>query len=278
MDVEETIQKIENIEIQGACSIAKAGVNLLKEAMKKEKNEKINEIVEKLKNARPTEPLLFNSIDYVKKYGNHDRVIKHIEESKRTIAINSLDVIGDKSVLYTHCHSSTVMDAIKLAGDKNDISVRATETRPLYQGRKTARELSEAGIPVKFYVDSGGRLALKESEAMLIGADAITEGGKVVNKIGSEVFAEVAQNLGVPVYVLADSWKADTNSKFKYDKNLERRNKEEIWPVPPKNVEIVNYAFEHVSPSVIDGIISEIGLHNPKEFIEIANKKYPKVL
>ena len=169
--------------------------------------------------------------------------------------------------MYTHCHSSTVVNIIKQAKDNGvNFEVHNTETRPLYQGRKTAKELSDYGIPVRHYVDSAARLALKKADIMLIGADAITAEGKIINKIGSELISEAANKLNVPVYVCTHSWKFDPKTIFGFEEIIEKRLAKEVWPNKPKNVSIDNFAFEQVNPALVTGIISEIGIYNPQNF------------
>ena len=151
-----------------------------------------------------------------------------------------------------------------------------TETRPLFQGRKTVNDMVKAKIPVKHFVDSGARIALKECDLMFIGADAITSEGKVINKIGSEMFSIIAEKYEVPVYVFADSWKFDPTSLFGSEIPIERRSGKEVWDrAPKKGVEISNIAFERVHPDLISAIISELGVYTPEGFVTEVKKTYP---
>jgi len=179
-------------------------------------------------------------------------------------------------VVFTHCHSSTVIEILKQANKQGKrFTVHNTETRPKFQGRLTAQELARLGIPVVHYVDSAARLALKKADIMLIGADAITTEGKVINKIGSELMAEVAEKWDVSLYVCSDSWKFDPKSVFGYEEEIEKRKPTEIWPTAPKGVKIDNFAFEKVNPDLITGIISELGIYKPTIFVEEVKRAYP---
>lgn len=276
-DVDETVRKIENVEIQGATNVAEAGVRLLKRLLEEGADEKrIDEVAERLKNARPTEPFLFNCIRVARHTGRYDDVLGQIDRQDE-IDRNGARLIGEGDVVYTHCHSSSVSSVLRTVADRREFRARVTETRPLYQGRKTARELAEAGVPVRFYVDSGARIALREADAMMIGTDAVLADGKVINKIGSEMFAEVAGGYGVPVYVITNSWKFDPMSSFGYEREIERRTAEEVWEDPPEGVDIVNYAFESIAPEKVDGVVSELGVHEPDEFVEAVAKEYPEL-
>ena len=109
---------------------------------------------------------------------------------------------------------------------------------------------------------------------MLIGADAITAEGVVINKIGSELFAEVAYKYDVPVYVCTHSFKFDPLTYFGWDEKIEKRAKTEIWKNPPKGVRISNYVFEKIKPDLISGIISELGILKPEVFVEEVKRRY----
>jgi ribose 1,5-bisphosphate isomerase len=276
-EVEETVRKIENVEIQGSTGVAEAGVRLLKQLTDEGADEeRVGEVAERLKNARPTEPFLFNCVRVARETGEYDRVLSQIDRQD-AIDENGTPLLEDVEIVYTHCHSSSVTSVLRKVADEEDFRARVTETRPLYQGRETARELAESGVPVRFYVDSGARIALREADVMMIGADAVLDNGKVINKIGSEMFAEVAGGYDVPVYVVTNSWKYDPMSSFGYETEIEKRAAEEVWENPPGGVDVVNYAFERIAPEKIDGIVSELGVHEPEEFVEAVSQKYPKL-
>jgi len=277
MDADETVRKIEKVEIQGATNVAREGVRLLRRlAEEGTGEERIDEVARRLKNARPTEPFLFNCVRVARETGEYDRVLRQIEKQE-AIDENGTPLVGEDDVVYTHCHSSSVTSVLRKVAEEREFRARVTETRPLYQGRETARELAETGVPVRFYVDSGARIALREADVMMIGADAVLDNGKVINKIGSEMFAEVAGRYDVPVYVVTNSWKYDPMSSFGYETEIEKRAAEEVWKQPPEGVDVVNYAFERIAPEKVDGIVSELGVHEPASFVEAVSDEYPEL-
>jgi len=278
MEVDETVRKIETVEIQGATNVAESGVRLLKSLVEDGADEdRVEEVTERLKKARPTEPFLFNCIRVARETGEYDRVLEQIEVQDE-IDTHGAPLVEEGSVVYTHCHSSSVTSVLENVAEEREFRARVTETRPLYQGRKTARELAEMDVPVRFYVDSGARIALREADVMLIGADAVLDNGKVINKIGSEMFAEVAGGYDVPVYVVTNSWKYDPMSGFGYETEIEKRTAEEVWRDPPEGVEVVNYAFEKIAPEKVDGVVSELGVHEPDEFVGAVTDEYPELM
>ncbi len=270
MSFEQICKDIKSLKIQGAVNVAKAGVQALKL-----KHDPVS--VKKIISLRLTEPALRNAINFslkdIKK--NPDKALKHFEEAKKKIVEIGAREIPGKSIVFTHCHSSAVTGILKEAFKTKKFEVYCTETRPLYQGRITAKELAAAKIPVTMFVDSAARYALKKATIMLIGADAVLSSGKIANKIGSELFAEVAKRYDVPVFVCTDSWKFDPMTIWGYEEKIEKRETKEVWPNPPKGVKISNIAFELVHPDLIESVISELGVHSVDNFIEEIEEAYP---
>lgn len=249
---------IKSLRIQGATNVAKAGVKAY--LLKPGKRSK-----EKILSLRPTEPALFNALHFLEKGLDPEEINEHFSSSQEKINPIIEKLVKGKKI-YTHCHSSTVVKALLAAWKKAKFSVFLTETRPLYQGRKTARELAKAGIPVSFYSDSGMHDALEKVDLVLLGADAILKDG-VINKIGSEGISEMAKVHKDPVYIVSDSWKFYPR-KIK----IEERSFHEVWNKAPRKIKINNPAFEKIPRKYITKIISEYGALDYADFIRKADK------
>ena len=235
---------IQDLKIQGAKEIAKKGFYAYT-LIPTEKSKK------KLLNLRPTEPLLRNVLE--KK--SYQEVLNHFDFVQDKINKKVLKLIKNGDVIFTHCHSSTVVNALIYAKKKGrKFEVYVTETRPLFQGRKTFQELRKAKIKVTMFVDSAARIAMlkkqgtKKVDKIFFGADALEKDG-VVNKIGSGMFAQIAFENKIPVYVLSDSWKF-SSKKIK----LEKRSFREVWN---KFKGVENPAFEFIPKRFITKIITE---------------------
>ena len=264
-------RKIKKVEIQGAENVAKAAVKAL--MIRSDPPS-----VKKLISLRPTEPCMRNAINFAKSDPKRlvPVVMKHFEDGDKSIPEYGSKKIDDGMTVFLNCHSSNVMGILKEAKRQGKkFEVYCTETRPLLQGRKTAKELASMRIPVTMFVDSGARIALKDSELYLFGADAITSEGKVVNKIGTEMFAEIANKYDTDCYCCTDSWKYDAVTVFGNKEPIEIRDPKEVWPNAPRGVKIMNLAFERVNPDLITAIISELGVFPPGVFIQEVRKAYP---
>ncbi len=263
---------IKTLRIQGAENVARAVAQAL--LLRHDKS-----AVKQLIGLRPTEPCLRNTIKFVFSFDNVKtgvaRALEHFDSARKKIMKIGAELIENNSVVYTHCHSNTVM-AVLLEARKQGkhFQVHCTETRPLYQGRLTAAQLAKARIPVTLYVDSAARLALKKADIAFFGCDAITS-TKIYNKIGSEMIAIMAKQRSVPLYVATDSWKFDPKAIYGVEEKIENRSIKEIWDNAPKGVKILNPAFEKIDPQLVTGIISELGLFMRKSFIEALKDNYP---
>jgi translation initiation factor 2B subunit (eIF-2B alpha/beta/delta family) len=262
------LKDIKNIKIQGAKNVAIAGLKALKI-----KNN--SEAIKKILKTRPTEPLLKNSITFVKKDNKKiKQVLDHFKESQNKISELVNKKIKKNSTIFTHCHSSTVVKSLIYSKKKN-FQVFNTETRPLFQGRKTTKELTKAKIKTIEIVDSAAAIALKKNKILrktnivLLGCDAILKDGSVINKVGSGMFAEIAYHHKIPVYIVTDAWKF-TSRNIK----IEERSFKEVWKRTCKKCKIKNPAFEKVEEKYITAIISELGILKPKKFVKKVKKVY----
>jgi ribose 1,5-bisphosphate isomerase len=205
-----------------------------------------------------------------------DHVLDFFRQSEESILEYGAQKIKEGMVVYTHCHSSTVTKIIMRAWKEGrHFEVHNTETRPRFQGRITSAELARKGIPVTHYVDSAMRFALKKADLMLLGADAISVEGKVVNKIGSELAAQIADRYDVPVYCCTNSWKFDPETVHGFEEPIEKRDSREVWEKPPRGVRVENPAFEKIGPKLVTGVVTELGIYKPQSLVNAVQKKYP---
>jgi len=261
---------IKELKIQGATNIAIAAVKAY--SIKPEKNS-----IKQLISLRPTEPALRNALNFAQKNDNNIKeALNHLKKARDKVAEYGSKLVKNNSIVYTHCHSSSVIKALKKAKKSGKkFEVYCTETRPFLQGRITATDLANAGIKVTMFIDSAMRQAIKNADICFLGADAITADLKIINKIGSELAAETAEKFNVPLYILTDSWKFDPKTLYGREEKIEERSYSEVWKNPPKGVSIHNYAFEKIDYRLVKGIATELGIIKPKDFIFVTLKKYP---
>ena len=258
------VRDIKNVKIQGARNIAKAA--LLAYSLIPTKASK-----KKLLSLRPTEPMMENILDMAEKNYPLSSINSHFDEAQDKINNAVFKLIKNKDIIFTHCHSTNVVNSIIYSHKKGKrFQVINTETRPLFQGRKTAKKLAKAGVKVTMFTDSSIAMAIEKdskvdpiySTKIFLGADALLRNG-IINKIGSKIIAEIGHEHRVSVYIIADSWKF-TKKKIP----IENRKLNEIWNRAPKGIKIKNPAFEFVDKKYIAGIVTELGLMKYDKFIK----------
>lgn len=254
--------RIKQLKIQGATNVAKAALKAYY-LMPTKKSKKI------LLSLRPTEPMLSHVLALADKMSKKE-ILEHFQKSQDTINKYVFLLIKNNSKIFTHCHSTNVIKALIYSKRHGkNFEVYNTETRPLFQGRKTAKELSKAGIKVTNFVDSAARLAMTKqnkidneyTDFVFFGADALLD-DYVINKVGSGMFSQIAFNYQIPVYILADSWKYAHK-----DVKLEKRNFKEVWNPQINKIHVKNPAFESIESKFVYKIISELGVLSYREFI-----------
>ena len=252
---------IKEIKIQGATNLAKAAVYAYSLIPAKESKRKLLSL-------RPTEPMLVNIMNNIDKLSKKE-ILDHFSDAQQKTNKNVIRLIKSHDVIFTHCHSTNVVNALIYAHKKGKkFEVYNTETRPLYQGRKTAKELKKVGIKVTTFIDAAASVALiraqgtKKADVVFLGSDAILKKG-IINKIGSAMFAEIANLNNIPVYIIADSWKySPKNIK------LEQRDFHEVWKNVPNHIKIKNPAFELIKKKYIKAIVSEYGILTYRQFLK----------
>ncbi len=299
--IRSTFQKIKKLEVQGASAVATAiAISLKNYSSRIEAKDKrgfikqFKEAADLLLSSRPTEPLSFNLVKYIflklKKAKNAkectlivkksvDDILKTLEESRRKIARHGAELVKNNDNIFTHCHSSVVEDIlIRAKKSKKKFNVFNTETRPLLQGHITAKNLLKAGIYVTMVTDASAGFFISRfsdrglmMDKVIIGCDAMLLDGSCVNKIGSFVTALAAHNEKEKVYIAGSLLKFHPKNWIK----IEKRPAKEIWSSAPKNLKIINLAFDVIPSEYIEGIICEAGIIKPNQVARKAKEIYP---
>jgi len=294
-----TAEKIRKLQVQGARNVAIASVKAIQTQAQQSKAKTKIQFVNELKEAqnifsasRETEPLMRNAVRYLitqAQNANTEKVdtlsnvvvssasqfLEDLEASRELTAEIGSKRILDGSVVFTHCHSSTVTRLLaKAKADGKNFKVICTETRPAFQGRITAKELVDLDIETTFIVDSAARTFMGNVDLVVVGADAITSEGNVVNKIGSSGIAVLANEARVPFYVVSELLKFDPETLKGECEKIEQRNPAEVWSEAPLKLTVRNPAFDVTSNRYIHGIICEEGVIAPQSIVEVTRLKY----
>lgn len=258
-----------------------------------------------LRKTRPTAVNLFWAINRVltkakETTGDKKEVTEAVINEAKRMADEDIEVnhkmgehgsslVENGDVILTHCNAGglatvgygTALGVIFASWERGKkIRVIATETRPQLQGaRLTAYELKRENIPVTLITDNmvGFVMAKKQVNLVIVGADRIVKDA-VINKIGTYSIAVLAKAHDIPFYVAAPISTMDL-SHTSSEVIIEEREPKEVTHfrsrrIAPKNIEVMNPAFDITPMKYISGIITEIGVLSPEDLNHIKFERY----
>ena len=287
----ETAEKIKSMEIRGAGRIARAAAEALRAQALDSKASIPSAFVDEMERAaallvstRPTAVSLPNAVHMVMAgigraktvdearsgvVSRADNFILSSQHAVEKIAEFGARHIRDGDTILTHCNSEVALGCIIEAHRSGkEIEVFATEVRPRNQGLITIRTLNDAGIKTNFIVDSAVRSFINDIDLVIVGADAVTVNGAVVNKIGTSMVAHSAHEARVNVLVAAETYKFAPRTIIGEMIQIEERAAGEVLPdeiartLP--HVTVRNPAFDVTPAEYIDMIVTEQGAIPPQ--------------
>lgn len=293
-DVDSIIDAIKRLAVRGAPAIGVAGAYAVVVALDEAKrakfgSEKLEQMIDAIRDARPTAVNLAWAVERVRKFvaqgreavlAEADQIAK--EDRLSGDAMGSIGAdwlinrLGSKPLtLLTHCNTGslattsigTALGVVRTMHSRGLVKeVYADETRPLLQGsRLTAWELEKSSIPYRILPDGAATMAILSGriDAALIGADRIARNGDSANKIGSVAVALACHEAGIPFLVVAPESTVDRSKKDGSEIHIEIRKDEEIThfkglQVAPLGAKTFNPAFDVTPSKYISAVITEI--------------------
>ncbi len=287
--LKETAEKIKSMEIRGAGKIARAAAAELRDYAARLETKDLDDFNEKMKHAaellvstRPTAVSLPNAVRWVMRYKGEnvdeakadikklaDEFITNSENAVRRIGEIGARRVQDGDTIMTHCNSSAAISIMAEAhAQGKDINVIATESRPRWQGLLTIKQLDKLGINVTLIVDSAVRFFMKDVDIVIMGADAVTVNGSVINKIGTSQLAMAAHEARTNVIIAAETYKFSPRSILGELVEIEERTSDEVISRERldefSNVRVRNPAFDVTPREYIDLICTEVGAFPPE--------------
>jgi methylthioribose-1-phosphate isomerase len=298
--VTEMAEAIRNLTVRGAPAIgvsAAYGMALAVRQAPGDLQVALDEAASMLAGTRPTAVNLFWAINRMQATARglvgkpREQVVSVLENEAK--AIHDEDVSMNRRIghhgagliqggagVLTHCNAGalatggfgTALGVVRAAFEAGTrFRVLATETRPVLQGaRLTAWELTQDGIPVTLITDSMAAhfMAIGQVDLVVVGADRIAANGDVANKIGTYGLAVLARAHGIPLYVAAPCSTIDLSIPDGTSIAIEERDPEEVRSIggksiAPREVPVLNPAFDITPASYITSIISERGVLSP---------------
>lgn len=173
---------------------------------------------------------------------------------KRQVA-EAKPILAKLKTIFTLSYSSTVLKVLSESAPE-ECKIVIAESRPLFEGRKLAQSLIEKKRKVAVVTDASMALAIKDASAVVLGADTVFLDGAFLNKTGSFQAALCAREFAKPLYVLADTFKinSDVSSENAVVENMDGS---EVWSESPHLCR--NVYFEVVPARFVTAYITEKG-------------------
>lgn len=305
VSVDEAYSNLKDMKVHGAGRIARYAAQALRDYAKEAKGrnsreywESVLKAGEKLRSARPTAVSLPNGVNYVL-YGGRtsfesgssvEEIRTSVVNTANDFITNSLEAVrqigetGAKrikngDVIITHCNSEAAMSVLKKAYDMGKgIKVFCDETRPKFQGHKTAATLASYGLDVTLICDSACRVFMSHADRAVVGCDAITVNGALVNKVGTSQVATMAHEARVNFMVAAETYKLDFKTLNGDLVDIEERDHLEIaskeWMSHNPKVKFQNPVFDVTPPEYIDFYVTEKGIVPPGAVFSLMKELY----
>ncbi len=171
--------------------------------------DELRDLAARLRRARPTMAVLHNRVNRaVADAGDPAAVerratagIERAVAGDREAAAEAAELLGDR--VLTLSRSGTVRETLARAAPDR---VYVAESRPGGEGRAVAGALArETDCAVSLCADAAVAqiLAAEPVDCVLVGADTVLPGGRVVNKVGTRGAALAAAREGLPTYAVA---------------------------------------------------------------------------
>jgi translation initiation factor 2B subunit (eIF-2B alpha/beta/delta family) len=267
--------------------------------------------------------LLFTSVDLLNSFTEAVQEEKQkLHDASQQVKQHTIAMLDRNRVtsMLTLSLSSTVRDVVEQyckmlvddtsqqkggeisSSSSSQLKVIVCESRPLFEGVRLAEfwKNTNMGIDCTIIIDAAAAKYIDKVDMVLVGADSIRTKRRrkwrkgsddtmmeVVNKVGTHMLALAAQEAGVDVYVVSDSWKVVGSSSWEgggieeEEEGAEEMGAEELTAVwgdvlgtsSSSNVKVENYYFEATPMTLIKGVVTEQGELDARELAVMAEKK-----
>lgn len=198
-----------------------------------------------------------------------DVLLRKVGEAAPKAAAEASKLVTNEGQYATLSQSEFVLRCFERAASQNKIAtVFVMESRPLFEGRQTARALKKMGHRAILVSDASIGAFITRIDAAFVGADAVLADGTLINKIGSYALAAACAAVGKKFYAVTSVLKYDSEKNADTFVNKEE-SAHEIFANP--EIEVSNLYFDKVEPGLVTALMTEIGGILPTTEIEKLN-------
>jgi len=190
-------------------------------------------------------------------------------DNAKKIANFGAKLLSNAKMIIAFDYSSSVMNVLSnLAENQKYLTIIVPESRILNGGSPIAEEAIQMGHNVEFIFDMAFCVKLKDTDAILIGAESFDINGDCWNTIGSYPISFVSFHHNIPVYVPTEFIKFNYKSLKNIKKNIISDNFKDAFNLPKSihNSKNINYScneLEKVPANILKSYITPIGCISP---------------
>ena len=280
--LEKKIDSVRNDRRRGAAQLATAAVQILMMVCRRSDSEDLAKLKFNVKQtalslsmARPSmAPIRNLSLVFAHRFEQKAKTGVSAREAKRLGVIVGEEIIEQQQAfilrqieaaravlrdcksLATLSYSSTVESILKF-GLPSGCRVIIAESRPLMEGRRLFKNLSDGFNDLRMITDAQMGLTIPEVDLVLVGADSVLRDLAVVNKTGTYLAALVAHVHSRDFLVAADTYKINARIES-HNCVLESKSGREVWPLQEDHCD--NVYFDITPSALITGFVSEEGI------------------
>ncbi len=267
------VKRIREDREHGARQLALEALRALAEVAPGADSEELRDCARALMLARPMMAVIENAmaLAWERYQATGDPVkgvaeaIERLETAPDGMAASARGVIP-RDTLITLTYSSAVIDVLNRLRPRRVI---ISESRPLYEGQRTARALAGREISLTLITEAQMALFVCEAEAVVVGADSVQADGSLVNKVGTHLLALAARAEKVPFYVLAETLKVAAPSqpqRFTVEEGKRHEVTRMRW------LEVRNVYFEVTPARLVTAYVTEEGVRKPSAMRRYASE------
>jgi len=230
----------------------------------------LNQIFLELENNTDAENLHNFLLNYLDKWkGSQKRAAKHLATILEWEKLDAILLHSNSSAIQAFCEELIRQNKFPV--------IYQTLSGPANEGKVQAAKSLMKRFEIRFIHENAVARFLPDIDLALYGADFICH-DLFINKTGTYPLALLFREFKKPVFVLAESRKVILESSvpesiFKKLAMEEKKDPDELWKAPPRNVKPLNYYFERIPKKLVDKFIGEDGelaLGNNSTLINLA--------
>ncbi|MGH9309073.1 MAG: hypothetical protein ACRD1U_06855 [Vicinamibacterales bacterium] len=265
--IEHGIHAIAADRLSGATSLVLSGVKLLRTVAGEAAL--LREVANRLVAAQPlmagfrtAAAIATTSVEPARELEALAQRISRAPDTIARIAVPLIQLRRDQGrpLAIVTCSRSQVVERTLLALAQADLlHVRCAESRPGREGAALAEALARRGIHVDLFDDAAIGAAIPTSDALVVGADAVSSDG-FINKVGTAGLAALARVHGVASFVMTGAERVVTAEVF-------RALPLAAPPLTPAHADkaqlprvVREVLFERIPAALVDQLITETGL------------------